>query len=650
MSKAPRTEWTPEVMMQVKGISGVRVSPDGRRVAFAVRRAVMEGERSEYLTQITLTNVDGSDQLQLTHGEKSSGNPQWSPDGQWIAFTSDRSGKSNVWRVPVRGGEAQQLTDVQTGVGSFRWSPDGRWIAFTAMDPPTPQEEQAAKEKSDAWVVDENIKMHHLYVIPADIRRKIRRDARQLTAGDYTVGIHGMPGLYDWSPDGRGIAFTHARTPKADDWTSAGISLVDVGSATVRPLVRTEGPALDPMFSPDGHWIAYKQFDVPSCYWDSVVHIVPASGGEARPLAETFDGRPHMFGWSADGTRLYYLEWYGTTVRLCALPLDGAPEVIYEAEGVIWGDALNQARTLWGFTLEGADRPPEAFVSRMDDFAPIQVSRVNQGASELPLGRTEVIRGRSMDGLEIEGLLTYPVGYQTGKRYPLLLSIHGGPAGVWLQAFIGTPSMFGPFAALAARGYAVLRCNVRGSTGYGKAFRHANYRDWGGMDFQDLMAGVDHVIAMGVADSERLGVMGWSYGGFLAAAAITQTRRFRAAVVGAGITNLISNAGTADIPSDIPEHFGGEPRETLELLCAHSPVLHMEGVNTPTLILHGERDERVPISQGYELYNALKRQGGTVRMVVYPRTPHIPQEPKLYQDVMIRSIDWLDRFVRGSEP
>lgn len=255
-----------------------------------------------------------------------------------------------------------------------------------------------------------------------------------------------------------------------------------------------------------------------------------------------------------------------------------------------------------------------------------------------------------MDGLEIEGLLTYPVGYQTGKRYPLVLSIHGGPAGVWLQAFIGTPSICGPFAALAARGYAVLRCNVRGSSGYGRAFRRANYQDWGGMDFQDLMTGVDHVIHMGVADPDRLGVMGWSYGGLLTASAITQTRRFSAAVVGAGITNLISNAGTADIPSNIPEHFGGEPGKMLEPLCAHSPVLHVKGVNTPTLILHGERDERVPISQGYELYNALKRQGCTVKTVVYPRTPHIPQEPRLNQDVLIRSIQWFDRFVRGSEP
>lgn len=611
----------------------------------------MESEKSEYLTQIYLTDVDGSDPIQLTCDETSSDDPQWSPDGEWLAFTSSRLGRNNVWLVRVCDGETQQLTDVQTGVSSFKWSPDGEWIAFTAIDPPTFQEEQAIKEKNDAWVVGEKVKMHHLFVIPIKAGQGDKREVRQLTAGDYTVGIADLPGLYDWSPDSQTIAFTHARTPKADDWSSADISLVDVGNATIQPLVCTEAPAIEPFFSPDGCWIAYKQFDVPSCYWDSVVHLVPASGGAARPLAETFDGRANVFGWSADGSKLYYLEWYGTTVRLCALPIEGVPEVIYEVEGVIWGDTLSRARTLWGFTLETPDKPPEAYISRMDDLIPVQISQVNQETSKLPLGRTDVIRWKSVDGLEIEGLLTYPVDYHSGKRYPLLLSIHGGPASVWLQTFIGTPSIYGPFAAFAARGYAVLRCNVRGSTGYGKAFRHANYRDWGGMDFQDVMTGVEHVIAMGIADPKRLGVMGWSYGGFLTASAITQTPhkgtglRFRAAMVGAGITNLISNAGAADIPSNIPDHFGGEPWETFDVLCARSPVLNVRGVTTPTLILHGERDERVPISQGYELYNALKRQGCTVKMVVYPRTGHVPHEPKLYQDVMIRTMQWMEQHV-----
>jgi dipeptidyl aminopeptidase/acylaminoacyl peptidase len=394
--------------------------------------------------------------------------------------------------------------------------------------------------------------------------------------------------------------------------------------------------------------VVCKVYDHPAWEWSSVAHLVPVGGGPARPLGETYDRRPDLLGWSADGCHLLYTESVGTRVRLGALPIDGRPpKALYEPEGVISQVALNQERTVLGFVYEDPSRPPEVYLTRLDALRPVQVSRTNDDVRDLPLGRTEVIRWTSVDGLEIEGMLTYPVGYAPGTRYPLLLSVHGGPASVFAQEFIGRPSIYGPLAAFAARGYAVLRCNVRGSTGYGKAYRRANYCDWGGIDVQDLLAGVDHVIAMGVADPERMGVLGWSYGGFLAASTITQTPRFCAAVVGAGITNLISNAGSTDSPSFTVSHFGGELWEAAELLCARSPVLHVSNVTTPTLILHGERDARVPVSQGYELYNALKRQGCTVKMVVYPRTEHVPSEPKLLRDVMMRTVQWMDEHVGG---
>jgi dipeptidyl aminopeptidase/acylaminoacyl peptidase len=293
-------------------------------------------------------------------------------------------------------------------------------------------------------------------------------------------------------------------------------------------------------------------------------------------------------------------------------------------------------------TSQWSDKAPEVFVSRLDNFVPRQVSRVQQ-LPAAPLGRTTALRWRS-DGQEIEGLLTYPANYRPGSRVPLLVIVHGGPTGVFTQSFIGAPGPY-PIAVFASRGYAVLRVNPRGSSGYGKLFRYLNYRDWGGGDYRDIMSGVDHVIGLGVADSTRLGIMGWSYGGYMTSWVITQTKRFRAASVGAGVTNLMSFTGTADIPGFIPDYMGGEYWDNFDAWRTRSAMFNIKGVSTPTLIQHGERDLRVPISQGYELYNALKRQKVPVQMVVYPRQPHGIQEPKLVLDAMQRNLEWFDRWI-----
>jgi len=275
------------------------------------------------------------------------------------------------------------------------------------------------------------------------------------------------------------------------------------------------------------------------------------------------------------------------------------------------------------------------------------VSRV-QTLPKVTIGKTEVVEWKTADGKSIAGLLTYPDGYQLGNRVPLLVIVHGGPAGVFLRTFIGNASPY-LVAAFASRGYALLRCNVRGSSGYGRDFRYANRSDWGGSDYRDIMSGVDHLINKGVADPDRMGVMGWSYGGYMTSWVITQTKRFKAASVGAGVTNLMSFTGTADIPSFVPDYFGGEYWEVFDRWRTHSAMFNVKGVSTPTLIQHGDADVRVPISQGYEFYNALKRQNVPVTMVVYPRQPHGIQEPKMMQDAMQRNLDWFGRWIKGTQ-
>jgi dipeptidyl aminopeptidase/acylaminoacyl peptidase len=312
--------------------------------------------------------------------------------------------------------------------------------------------------------------------------------------------------------------------------------------------------------------------------------------------------------------------------------------------GTLQPGLLNTTGTAVGYAQESWDEAPEAFVLKFGTGAPQRVSRANLDLPKLPLGETKRITWKSTDGLEIEGLLSYPVGYESGKKVPLVLVIHGGPTGIFQDTFLGRYGLY-PYAAFTARGYAVLRANPRGSGGYGRTFRFANMNDWGGKDFEDLMAGVDHVVSKGVADPNRLAVMGWSYGGFMTSWVITHTHRFKAASVGAGVTNLWSFTGTSDIPGFLPDYFSGEPWNAFDGYQKHSPMSFVKGVTTPTLILHGEADVRVPISQGYELYNALKRQGVISKMVVYPRTPHGPKEPKFLLDIMQRNLDWVEKYV-----
>jgi dipeptidyl aminopeptidase/acylaminoacyl peptidase len=332
--------------------------------------------------------------------------------------------------------------------------------------------------------------------------------------------------------------------------------------------------------------------------------------------------------------------------RISTLPVEGGNAKVLSPADLNPGQAmLNRSATAVGFASSWSDKAPEAYVAKLQPFAATKVSRV-QNVSDAPLGSTEVVRWKAPDGLEVEGLLTYPVGYEKGRRVPLLVIVHGGPTGVFTQSFVGMPNPY-PIPVFASRGYAVLRCNVRGSSGYGRKFRYANYQDWGGGDYHDIMSGVDHVIGLGVADPERLGIMGWSYGGYMTSWVITQTKRFKAASVGAGVTNLMSFTGTADIPGFIPDYFGGEFWDVFDKWRARSAMFNVKGVTTPTLIQHGEDDRRVPVSQGYELYNALVRQNVPAKMVVYPRQPHGLQEPKFIRDAMERNLEWFDRWIKG---
>ena len=632
-------QWTPELSMKVRTVSAVVPSPDGRLVAWTETWPVMEGEKSESLSHVFLAETSGAGRLQLTRGDKSANAPSFSPDSAWVFFASERSGKRNLYRIAVDGGEAEPLTAWNGTLGLYSVSPNGKWVAFAAREPDA-GEDRAKREKRDLRVIDENPHNQSLWMVPVEPNAEGKRSAQKVAAGPYHVGA------FDWSPDSRRIAYEARPTPDADDGRRADIYEVEVESGNIRPVAATTAGESQPRYSPDGRYLAYVRASEGGRRIDgSRIVLLTLAGMKARELPPSADESPVLAGWA--GGRMLFAESRGTRAVLYGMPVDGEPTVVFQpARGTFGaGLALNRTGSHAGLAMQAPDEPVEAYAMDLASKKTVRVSEANTGLAKPPLGETRVIRWKSAkDGREIEGLLTLPVNYQQGSKYPLILNIHGGPAGAFNETFIGASGLY-PLAAFAARGWAVLRPNPRGSTGYGLPFRSSNIDDWGGGDYIDLMSGVDAVIALGVADPNRLAVMGWSYGGYMTNWVVTQTSRFRCAAAGAGLSDLISMWGTNDIPSVLDDYFEGAAYEQPARYIQMSPLAHVQNARTPLLILHGESDVRVPTTQGHEMYTALKRKGTPVEMVLYPRTPHGPQEPKFVLDIMRRHLNWVAKYI-----
>lgn len=634
--------WTPELQMQYKRVGQVAMSRDGERVAYVVTEPIMEGEASEYLSQIWLANADGTGASQFTRGEKSAGSPAFSPDGRYLAFSSERSGEDQVWVLPIAGGEAWQVTDEEHGVGGFLWSPGGTRMAFTMSDPDTEEEEKAKQEKYYVIRVDQNFKYSHLYVIDVGDGTEDPAESVRLTEGDFHV-----TGA-DWSPDGTRLVFSHQPDPRINTSNIAGdLSVVTIDGGDLVHIVTGRGVESQPQWSPDGRWIAYVSTgDQPEPIGMGDVYLTTPAGAEPRLLSATPDRRPSVLGWTDDSRALLVTEAMGTERHLIRLPADGStPVVLTQQDGVYGSFAFSSAEHSMAYTYQETDLPPDVYVGGLDGVDAIRISDVNAGVPRPEMGRTELLSWTSTDGTRIEGLLTYPVGYQTGTSVPLILNVHGGPAGVYSQSFTGGASIY-MIQSWAQDGFAILRPNPRGSSGYGKDFRYANFRDWGYGDLDDLLAGVDLTVEMGVAHADSLLLMGWSYGGYMASFAVTRTNRFKAASMGAGLPNLISMTTTTDIQDYLVGHMGGEFWENFDTYEKHSAIYQIAKIETPMQVIHGENDKRVPFTQGQEFYRALDRKGIPTEMIVLPRTPHGPREPKLLMSVQPLIMEWFKTHLR----
>jgi dipeptidyl aminopeptidase/acylaminoacyl peptidase len=631
------------------------LAPGGRAVAFTLWRSVTEGATSEDRGTIWVAATDGSWERPLTAPSLSADTPQWSPDGASIAYLASSGGVREIWLVAAAGGEPRRLTASPASVQDFRWLPDGHAFVYVAVKSSAAESGDAERKSAEARVVDatfDNARLWRVGVPPpgaAPLAGVALTPPDRDVVTDIALSFGDMLRGFDVSPDGRQIVFTHMPTPRVVDWKRTDLSIVDLATGAIRTLVASNRAEGAPHFSPDGRQVVFSASDdPPNNSFAARLWVVAAAGGAPRALTPTADERATPVGWSADGSEVYFVETRGTLTRLSALPVDGERSRDFESgDRVLSSIVLDPARTQFAFVAERPDEAPQVWTTGVARFDARQVTHFEPPLPAASLGRTELLRWTAPDGLEIEGLLTYPVDYRPGVRYPLLLVIHGGPTWYFLQDYLATPDVY-PLATFAARGFAVLRPNPRGSSGRGRAFRFANREDWGGGDFQDLMAGVEHVIALGVADSDRLGVMGWSYGGYMTDWIISQTGRFKAASSGAGIANLTSFAGTSDILDFLPDYFGGSPWQRPEIYLARSPLFHLAGATTPTLIQHGERDRRVPLGQSEELYRALRRLGVEAELVIYSRQPHGLEEPKLIVDAARRNLAWFERHLLGA--
>jgi dipeptidyl aminopeptidase/acylaminoacyl peptidase len=628
LSAAPKNI-TIEDALAVRAPSEPKFSPDGKWIVYS--QSSWNKGKNRRQSHLYLVPAEGGESIKLTNGEKGESAHQWSPAGSSIAFLADRdsdgSKGNQVWIIRPTGGEAEKITSEENAIIAFTWSPDGKQIAFVTKDAPRDKTERDKrnKDKFDAIVVESEYQYAHLWTIDVSDKKK-----KRITDGQFSVRTP------MWSPDGKWIAYA-ASESGASESPYANISLDNLTDIYIvspedrTPRRLTENPGLDssPRWSPDSKQIAFlSRTDAKSWAAKVDVHVVSLDGGAPRNLTGAFAESATELGWSSSD--IVFASADGVNVQLYRTSAAGsAPTPVTQGTKSHAQFDLNGKRLV--YVVTGRRAAADIFTGEGR-----RLTNANPQLEEITIAESEVIHWKGPDNLDIEGVLTKPVDYEPGKRYPMIVQIHGGPYSRFDGGYNPRVQVF------AAKGYAVLQPNPRGSVGYGNQFTLANVGDWGGKDFADIMAGVDAAIAKGIADPEKLAVMGGSYGGFMTFWTITQTNRFKAAIGHAGISDWYSFHGQSDIPGLMEFGMKGYPW-TSDAYRKFSPMTYADRVKTPILITHGEQDRRVPIAQSEEYYRALKARGVDVQFVRYPREGHGITEPNHQIDLTQRQMDWFDQ-------
>lgn len=638
--------WTMDDILAMKVVSDPRVSPDGRWIAYVVEE--LKPDVSGYQTDLWLASVATGETRRLTASPGNDDSPRWSPDGASIAFLSDRprpgsagpAGARQVWLIPTGGGEASVLTDAAGGAAAHQWSANGAFVAFLSFEPDSAAARRKAGDGGDAWTPASRRAWSRLWTIDVATRK-----AARLTSGASHVTSFSI------APDGRRIAFAAQPSPRLWDAARSDLWLVPATGGAPAPLVRQAGEDQLPSFSPDGRWVAFLgQGEGHAEWWSNrQLFVVHAAGGQPASLTASFDERVEGLRqdegarWLPDGETLLFCADTRTNRRLFRAFMDARPvDPVMKSTGVDADPDLDVNGAVLAWTHEEPTQPREVWVWDLQRGAPHPLTATNPQAAGRLAFEKQVVTWPGADGRQVEGLLVSPANARPGAKAPLLVMLHGGPDWAHLSQFTAGNRVY-PYPLFAQSGWAVFLPNPRGSGGYGEAFRGANVRDWGGKDLEDVLAGVDQLVKLGRVDEKRMAVCGWSYGGFLAASIVTKTDRFRAAVVGAGIADLAAMLGS-DAPEFTRTYMGAWPWEDPQAWVARSPLYQAGNVKTPTAFLHGAADERVPPGQVFAFWQALEQRGVPTDLLVLPREPHIPFEPRHQKAAMQWHWDWITKW------
>ena len=683
-ASAERRPMQPLDVLHLSELDSFKVSPDGKWLLYA--KSVLDWKAGRRFRDLYVVGIDGNDRRRMTFtDDKDEMSFEWSRDSSAFAFLSDRSGSRQIYWLVLNGGEARQLTNERDRIGTYHISRDGRWLAYQSgpsdsrqlkiIDLNSEKQEPAALTKHktavDQWIWlpdssgilftaadDDESLLTKRSRAGFDMRVNAEsRSARNLWSIDIEskkeerLTSHNGASVTqpEVSPDGRQVAYKAWSTGRYADKWDAEIYLLTIGGGEPRRITHNQQPEEEYQFSPDSRWLAYIRPDPAEEFRAKKIFIVPSGGSESKMLLAGWKYDGGLSFWSPDSRAIYFDSMIGTNDQIHRASIDGGePEQVTTGNHVLTIQRDPDSGTIL-FTRTAPEHPKELFTAPLGAIGNRQAwTRLTDFSSEIEpfqLTEYETIRWTSTDGKSVEGVLAKPIGYEAGKRYPLVVQVHGGPAGTSSNAFSGDHRNY--VHVLAGRGYAVFQPNYRGSTGYGEEFRGEIAGDYFRQGFDDIMSGVDYLIAEGIADPGKLIQMGWSAGGHWSNWALTHTDRFKAISSGAGAVNWVSMWAQSDMQVNREHYFEGKPYENFEHYIEVSPITYIKNAKTPTLIMCGMNDPRVPSPQSRELYMSLQSLGVPVEYIEFPGEGHGLEKPRYQLVKMEAELAWFDKWLNG---